>query len=567
MRRAIIVAIVVGMIAAGPQLAFLLFEKNYRGVMLSGASDESHSLARIQEVIDGHKNLWSVYLADYRNDAAAALPGAELLLGWVANVTGLGPATLFLGGKFLFPSLAFLLVILLVGRLTGSALAALAGGSLVVLGTGLAGIFGGIGHDFLFFTRLPHPGFSALFFFGWLFLLYRFFEERSLPWAAGSALFLALLAYLYPFYWVFALGVSGILLLWFFWGERDFRSAVIFGAAVGGALLADISFLKVAFPFLGIPALPSAAVPGEGSLDLRRAFIESRAPVLDALVWLALILFGAWYWRFRHSLEKPFLFLLFLLFGAILVSNQQLLSGRLVQVGHFYWFTNVPVAFLAMLVIGSKWIERVLGAAWEKRMLWIGIGVVFLFAIGVQAGSYQAHRAEALEIQRFGSVFSWLRRNVPKDSVVFADERLSEWIPASTDANVYWSRYQAVYPAVPFERLEHNLFLRMRLEGVEASRARDWLLENRNEVGIWLFEGQYFKDLCGSAACFPDEVIDRLAKKYEAFFRRPFDEVLTSYDLDVFIWDTKNYPNWQIPRSSLLVETDRIGDFRIFRVK
>lgn len=559
-------AVAVGLVSVGPQLFFAL-TSDYRGILLSGSSDELHYLVRVQDVRDGHPNLLSPYFAEYRNDSVRGLPAAEHALAAIGHFTGLPTPKLFLFGKFLFPLIAFLLAFAVFFQLTGTFYPSLFGGTFITLGIGLVS-FANLSQEFLFLTRLPHPAFSSLFFFGWLLAISEFFSKRT--WLAGmaSGALLGILGYVYPFYWAFAVAASGLVFLWFFFGERDLPSARILALSLLLAALVDIPFLRLLFPFIGISFPPSLA-PSFSNLDpfdLRISFLSSHRPVIDGIVVFALFVYGWFVWRYRKELSRPYRFPLFLLLAALLVSNQQILTGRVVQVGHFYWFTNVPVALMVLAVAGGFVVRRSFRERFAPAVASLGILIVLGYAMSVQVHSFRARAAEAREYQRYESVFGWLQNHSAKERVVFADETLSEFIPSYTFNNVYWSRYQAVYPAVPGERLRHNWFLRMRLEGVTAGEAAAYLSTHRNELGIWLFEGQSFKARCGSPGCFPDGVLGTVAEEYRASLERPFGEMLKAYRVDYVIWDRQTHPEWRLP-TEVLTERDRIDDFLIYEIK
>ena len=83
------------------------------------STNEDEYLMRIQEIIDGHPSLGSPVFYEYKSEPPLSPPVGEFLYALPTLMLGISPITTLVASKFFLPALLFLLVYLLVWRLSG----------------------------------------------------------------------------------------------------------------------------------------------------------------------------------------------------------------------------------------------------------------------------------------------------------------------------------------------------------------------------------------------------------------------------------------------------------------
>lgn len=122
-----------------------------------------------------------------------------------------------------------------------------------------------------------------------------------------------------------------------------------------------------------------------------------------------------------------------------------------------------------------------------------------------------------------------------------------------TRAYVSFAPHASVYANTPRERRDWGLFVQMYLGGIRTlPDARNYFSKERDYVGVWLFTGQYYRDLCGSYGCFPDSVLRELEDGYTAFLSHSFESEMFRYRLDLVLWDQEGHPEWHLEQYSFL---------------
>jgi len=175
----------------------------------------------------------------------------------------------------------------------------------------------------------------------------------------------------------------------------------------------------------------------------------------------------------------------------------------------------------------------------------------FLIGFISQAKSYFSLRDITIHHQRYAPVLAWLKQQTPLDSVVFANDTLSELIPAYTHNNVYHSAYVPYY-LYSQKDFEYRFFLRLYFSGVTRDDVRAHLSDHRDETAFYLFGLKYrYTYTANCSACFPDEINENLATAYAEFLKEDFITLAKKYRLDYMVWDTLENPGWRMPVKDL----------------
>jgi hypothetical protein len=323
---------------------------------------------------------------------------------------------------------------------------------------------------------------------------------------------------------------------------------------------------------IGLPQLLSlfksfTEITSGTSQAARVGAVLSHAPIFEKLVLAALIFYilFLFFLRRRGENRKELLFPAFLLIAGTIAVNQQVITGKLIQPFHYYFYTNLPAAYIALAVIFGYAVNFIR----QKYLKYPAVAVVFilLFAwgAGIQASSYNFWAPKYRELQNYGVITDWFKNNAAKDSVIYGNDEISNLIPAYTPFFVYWSVFASQSPSTPAERNESAYFINMRLRGIGADEAKKYLENNREDFGLRT-DAQYYRDLCGSYGCFPDEVLNRVVEDYQSFMRRPFLEEVKKYKLDYFVWDKNKNPDWRVAELGLVSPIYEYREIEIFKV-
>ncbi len=546
-RAALVLAIVVGVLSVTPHLlAVRSIGSAYRDIPFMYTDDEDIYLARMQEIVDGHPSVGSAFFYEYKNDRALLPPIGEYVYVGLSRATGLVLAQTLVLAKFLFPALLFLLIYAFLRRLLTSepprlqTLGAIAGGLLVTLGYDLLSIQDiwsllhgqDIGVRVSLWTRPVNPILGALLVFGYLNLLWKALEERRL-WVGVLAGILLGASVFYFFSWGVLISVTAVLGA-IFLAQKDWRRVKQVAIVVGTSFIVSAPYWISTFRSVG----------GEvgRALALRNGMFFTHAPLLNKTLLAALILFllaSAYLVRrgtsWRELTREPWWIVsASLLLGGLLALNQQIVTGREIWPYHFVQYTK-PFAMIVVIVI----LIRAVGARWS-RAVGAACGAFLLFVIlqaGAAAVTHQSVLPDFKKRQADAELFDWLNRNASPDCVVLVKEpveHLARFIPAFTHCNTYISSW--VFSGVPEDRIAHNFFLHLRLQGVTSANVRSYLLSHPNLVRSSFFDDWKTIFMTGVDDWLLRQ-IDVLEPRYRVFLQQNALDQLHAYRVDYFVSD------------------------------
>ena len=560
-RLAIFLAFLVATIVASPQIYFRYQSKNtYQGIDLANTPEEKFYLARIQEAKEGHFNLSGSFFKEGKKDPYLQPPLGEILVALLGKIFFLNLNNNILLARLLFSFLAFLLVYAFALLVSKKRLIALSSSTAVFLSDVLISRQGFFRFlkilkgespttNFLNFSRPVHPQIDFLFFFSFLTLFWLFYTKKHWHWGILSVLVLGLSFYVYPYLWIFLYAFLGIFLLILFFQKKWAEIKRIIFISLLGILIGIPYFLN----FYKLISHPNFA-----DLFNRLELIETRQPFLPLLAPILLIIFLV---LFPKEPRERYFFFLALILTPFLVYNQQLITGRDIQPFHFWFYFHVPLAIIILMVILFSLFPRNFVKLKKVFSLLIIIFSIWTGII-IQRGSYEEHKIQALETQRYGPILEWLNKNTQKEEVVFSDPEISNLIPIYTSLNVFYAT-PPDYLAASKERLIDVVFLFYRLEGLEGEKASETFLKDRAEISGRIF-GVYWREKKGDFGAISDEILYSLSYQYQDFLKIPLDKILTKYNIKYVIWDNQNYPNWFLDRYPPLRKVYEKGNIKIF---
>ncbi len=561
---ALILALLVGVVTSAP---FILFEFNpgYQGISMMGTDAEGHYLARMQEVYDGFPSQGNVFLS--KKNLPPIEPGlGEFLEAKSGQALHLSVSQVETYGKMFFPLVIALLIYTLAYTLSFSRSASVLAVLSVMFGdyfmSNPRAIFGllhgSISHTgFLTYARPVSPEISAIFLFGTLILLVRlFFSNFNLSQgrrnialiAAGVLTGLSLYISIYTFAFLGAFELLFFLCLLF---RRKYHAAIEVGAVGALALLYSIPFVINYFNLTTHSAYTAASE--------RFGLVLSHAPILGVLV-LSIIIIA---WLLPNRLKNARVFFFLAAGTLVLVLNQQILTGRVLQTAHFHWYITKPL----MGIIGSIFLvvffERFVHSRWVRIVAYGALcGVLLYGAILVQISSYRTAYPEAQKAQQYVTVLAYLN-TLPSASSVWADRELSLYVPIYTHDDSPNNGY-AEYYLIPQNYLVKRMLLEYRLRGVAPVDIRNVMRQERASISARLF-GVYWRDSAGSYAAIPDTLLDTYVQAYVETYTQPLNTLFRELGVTEVVWDTKAQPEWNLG-ASLSEKPTRVGQFLIYRI-
>jgi hypothetical protein len=110
---------------------------------------------------------------------------------------------------------------------------------------------------------------------------------------------------------------------------------------------------------------------------------HTHEPILNILSIFMVLVFAVFAYRKRQDRNLPFIGAFILTFFVVI--NQQVITGQVVQIGHYHWYFIVPLSIISGLYMLWVLLE---GRAWRTLVFRVIIAVVFLHAITGQYRSF-----------------------------------------------------------------------------------------------------------------------------------------------------------------------------------
>lgn len=565
-KAAIFLAILVGVLVAFPQIYFRYdHQQEYRGIDFMFSHEEAFYLSRIQEAGEGRFNLSGSLFKEGKQDPYLQPPLGEILIASIGKMLFLDLNNTVLLARFILPFLFFLTAYTFVFLISRERLIALAASAVILLADGffvnkenffsLLGLFSGnlplIPEGFQFF-RPVHPQLSSLFFFAFLTSFWLFYKRKSLKFGVFSAIILGLSFYIYSYLWTFLFAFWGIFLLILFFQKRwpllkKMISMLFLGSLIGIPLILNYYFL-LNHPY---------------SSDFFKRLVLGEIPRELSLPFSAVFLLAIFLVFFPRKWKERYYFLLTSLLVPFLLYNQDLITGRNIQVAHYWRYYRLPLAFITLMILSASYFPALKNLnKFKKPFFLFLITGSFLIGIVGQANFYSNHESNSLAFQRYGPIFEYFNGNIrkeeQKENVVFSDQDLSSLIPVYTHFNVFYHPLPD-YPAITKERLIETFFLYHRLDGLDEKDAFEVFSRDRGAVSLGVF-GAYWKEKE------KDEVLHFLTQGYGNFLQIPLNRILAKYGVNYIIWDTKNFPSWSLEKYQFLEKVYGSEEFEIFKV-
>lgn len=539
---------VVGFVSVAPQiLSIIKIGNEYKGIHFIYINDELTYMAGVRDVVDGHWLSGSPFFYEYKYLTPTALPWGNYFYAILVLISGISLVNILILSKFLFPALLFILVYLLIIRLTENEnntllakISAVTGGLFVTLGYDLldyrwlwAFLTGEIEEShLLLWTRPVNPITGALLIFVFLFSIRSLINRKRVVLNIFVAGAVSGLMIYYFFSWGIALSFLGsVILIDLF--RKKYRDVVYL------FFVSLINFF-VSLPFWLNIFKNAGSTDGNRQLE-RMGMYFTHAPVINKVLLATLLFFlPTFIYRFfkqkktGKAVEEWWWFCLSLVLSGFVAFNQQIITGRTIWYHHFVQYT-IPFCMVILIV----WLFNFVRPRCPN--LWLLVVSVIAFSslmIGIKSGlSYNYNIEDFKRLQNYGNLVDWLNNNAPKDCVVLVKEdgeELTNIIPAFTHCNVFVSPW--VFEGVPEDRNYYNYLTLMRIRGVTGEESADYLLKNQLEVRDYFFSN-WDEHFAKNYDSYIDNEIRKLDEKYQNFIKEDFSRLLEKYRLDYIIAD------------------------------
>lgn len=421
-------ALAVALLILAPIIATpLVLGRAYQGVdLMHYGSDELIYLSRAQDALEGHGTA-QPYIGQNKNELDPTFSFAEVLLTaplWAlhrsVDIVSYYNVLNFVG--------VFCLVLLMYGfalLLSGDRIISLAAATFPITGYAIIEahtIFYG-GYDI--YGRSVFPYISSLILFGFLLSIYYALEHKKRYVSvavAGTLLGLSCWIYLYLWTYLFAFVVVLAMLYALLKHWDELRTTLLIGGI--GAVLGGCNILRLLLFVKSMQFSQTAYF---------YASIKSHAPVWSnegfaTLILLCLTLY------FKPKTRATF-FIAALIATGWVVFNQQVLSGIVLQYGHYFWYFVSPLSIIVALLLLQRLFPLALMRAGAAALVVVG----FLNLVGQQSRAFAAELPQRIAEQKFMPIMQALR-NEPQGSVLTAatSDNGPFFVSIYTDDDLYW---------------------------------------------------------------------------------------------------------------------------------
>lgn len=567
-----VVAALVGLFNVLPSLALQYrLGDDFAGIWPPFNGDTLYYLSRVREVRDGFPAINHPYFSEHKTAIYPQATGAERLMALLAGVFHVEVVTLHVWFEFLAPAIICTLLYIVLYALYPRRWSALVLAALLT-----TVIPGGL-------LKPIHPMVSMPLLLVFLWAWIRQAQQPTLQWRyvwiGGIALGSLFLTYFY--HWSFVVVVLGMYAMWRSI-ERDWRSLKPVAAMAVIGIVIGLPYFLLVYQGMGAPYADETAV--------RVGLYHTRWPetiprLAVALVWLGAYVAAVRAFSLRH--ERTTGALGALLAANVLYPNYQVISGFLIQnANHWSYMPIVLYALSAHYLVQRVWaappvaMDRTWYSVLRQRWIWIA-AVVVLFAVpAARLSSFNVpgylHNLQAQprdsELQRYAPLFVWLQREMPKESVVFTDARLTEYLPVYTSANVYHHPYAFNLPASDEEVVDRALLAHMfdpefftqprfgmnedaRILWTQPAQSERNAHRIHRQLG-WPYEQEFSLE---RETAF-------VAERYASLQRAGWNPALLgNYRLDYLVWDRLRRPGWNVDRYPQFERVGEVNDFVVYR--
>lgn len=554
---ALIVGVLLSLLVSAPTLIFPWYAgKGYQGINIPHFGTDSHMyLTRAKDALEGHP-LGSPVLREGKSDQDTYFMYNERLLALPLRILeSVGVSANIVTAYNVYSLLSvFLLSILLyflVLRLGGNKLLALTSAVFVIAGYHIVyrQLFFS---DFLIYGRPIFPITSSLAFFAYLNALVYWLKTRTTRSLVVAGVLFGALFYVYFFAWTFSLALLGAL-------------AVLAIVKRNASMLWELLAISAIGVLLGSYNLWLMWVTLSSGSGAQTSYFHwsyhTHEPILNLLSIAMLSMFVFFAYRKRQDRNLPLIGAFILTFFVVI--NQQIITGQIVQIGHYHWYFIVPLSIISGLYMLWILLE---GRTWRTLVFHVIIAVVFLHAITGQYRSFFVPLPGKMYEQTYRPFLDELNADGEPGVILAAEDYLSYVFTIYTDHDLFWGS-PATEALTPFSRFQDALFVYLYLNKNSRNDFSGYLeraMKDPTDQSVYKSLYMYTEgflsgfDFYKYQAVVNDEsvtgekrkaLIASLASEYELLVtdnHKGIDALLSKYGVGYIVVDTNRYPEWDI---------------------
>jgi len=428
-------------------------------------------------------------------------------------------------------------------------------------------------NDFNIYGRAMFPYVSSLAFFTYLNLLVKYLKTKKIFYTVLTGAGLGALFYVYFFAWSFALALNGALAI-FYAVKKDYqRVKNIFIATALGVLIGSYYLIQMSLFF-------SSAV-GKQSSYFHLAS-SSHTPIFSKI---GVITFVLWCIFAYKKKDNPHLIFILGLISAGWVSlNQQIITGRALQVGHYYWYFIVPISVIVSLYMLGELIKR---ERW-KKIIFIFIILLVFFHGGVgQYRSFLTTVSAKLYEQNYRPLINAVKTGARPGVILAADDELAYLFTIYTESNLFWHTAAAITD-IPFERFPDSLLVYLYLNKDARGDFSGYISKIMADDSVGSFYKEDYKNIEGYLSGFDyyeynkklaagDGVIKEIREKTLQLLNNRYAAVnsyeggitglLKKYGVNYIVWDKNNHPEWDLSFIDNKEEMAKSNNIILYKIK
>src|SRR3989344_1742196 len=574
---ALAAALLVALFVASPIIVFpYVAGSEYRGInIMHFGSDEYLYLVRGKDALEGNR-LGQPFLAEVKSGQDPTFSYAEKMLVAPLRILGVSEQVNIVTYINILNFISVVVIVLLMYafalRLSGNRAIALAGAVFAITGYSITEEHTLFYSSYDVYGRSVFPFMSSIPFFGFLIALHEALVVRK-DWRfiIVAGLILGLMCYIYFHAWTFSFALVGALALLYAlmrdWPRVGHVCAIgAIGATLGAYNIVQL-FLYVVGPFAAQLSYFYYAIEGH-------FFVMSNTGLATAVLLSILV-----YLRGRDA-NTPFIAAI-IAAGWIAV-NQQIITGRVVQYGHYFWYFISPLS----IIIAAYLLWRILPPRLARVLPILIIGLGFFNIAGQQYRTFQIDLPAKLHEQVYAPVidaFNTRPKSVVLSGAGFESDTLL--IPIYTDNDLYWSPAATTHQ-FSMDQFKEGLLLHLYLNRDARKNPAGYLRKalashTQNEYTYMYKEIEgfysgldykaYQRALAAGDASFGG-LRERLLGEITTLYRKQFSRVadverlLKERRVRYVIWDSSLYPEWDLSIFKGLKEITRSGSVVLYEL-
>lgn len=569
---AIIMAAFFSFLVSAPLVFFpLVAGDEYKGVNIQNfGGDEYSYISRGKEVAEGH-NTGNSALREGKNGTDWFFTLNDKVLFAPIRFFGLSDVN-FVAVYNIYNFVGVFLLLLLIYRfvflLSKDKLLSILCASFVIGGYSIVYNKRLFFDDFIMYGRAMYPFISSIFFFLYLNLLVQCLKNSERRYAIFAGLSFGYLFYVYFYAWSFALALNGLLAVLLLCRKnfQDFKKILfisVFGIAIG------------LYNLIKLTAFMNSDLGREFSYFMWSSY--ARTAVFSKIGLAALVLFV--FYAYKKRTDDNLIFIFALILTGWVALNQQLITGRMLQYGHYYWYFIVPLGIIAMLYMFWFLLKKR-----DYQLFFFGV-VLFLVVLNATVGQYRSFLrslSDRLEEQNYAPIISVLKQD-KTPGVILAKDRKGLLFTLYTPHDLFWDDW-ALVASTPdkIQRIKDVLFVYLSLNKEsrdDFSGYLDKIMSDEDNEGFYKemyisiegydsgFDYRYYR---GEAmndetkiGAIREKVISDFAEEYKT---KTVREILQKYGVNYILWEKNKDPAWDLSIVENKKEVFSRGDMYLYRV-